>query len=72
MGKFNIIYTFFLFFISLWVVFCLYPINVKTAELIGDKLIAATPELGTLEWDFLNSDRLIILEINNKRRTRII
>ena len=29
-------------------------------------------ELKTLEWDILNSDRLINLEINNKRRTSII
>ena len=28
--------------------------------------------MGTLEWDNLNPDRLINLEINNKRRTRII
>jgi len=30
------------------------------------------PELKTLEWDILNPDRLINLEINNKRRTSII
>ena len=30
------------------------------------------PELGTLEWDILNPDRLIHLEINNKRRTSLI
>ena len=30
-----------------------------------------TPELKTLEWDTLNPDRLINLEINNKRRTNI-
>ena len=30
------------------------------------------PELGTLEWDILKPDRLINLEINNKRRTSII
>ena len=30
------------------------------------------PELGTLEWDILNPDRLINLEIDNKRRRRII
>ena len=30
------------------------------------------PELKTLEWDILNANRLINLEINNKRRTRII
>ena len=29
-------------------------------------------ELGTLEWDILNPDRLINMEINNKRRTSII
>ena len=27
------------------------------------------PELKTLEWDILNPDLLINLEINNKRRT---
>ena len=30
------------------------------------------PEVKTLEWDILNSDLLINLEINNKRRTGII
>ena len=30
------------------------------------------PELKTLEWNILNPDRLINLEINNKRRTSII
>ncbi len=30
------------------------------------------PELKTLEWDILNPDRLINLEINNKRRTSVI
>ena len=29
-------------------------------------------ELGTFKWDILNFDRLINLEINNKRRTSII
>ena len=29
------------------------------------------PELKTLEWDILNPDRLINLEINNERRTSI-
>ena len=29
-------------------------------------------ELGTFEWDILNPDRLINLEIINKRRTSII
>ena len=29
------------------------------------------PKLKTLEWDILNLDRLINLEINNKRRTNI-
>jgi len=29
-------------------------------------------ELGTLEWDILNPDQFIILEIKNKRRTSII
>ena len=29
-------------------------------------------ELGTFKWDILNPDRLINLEINNKRRTGII
>ena len=27
------------------------------------------PELKTLEWDILNPDRIINLEINNERRT---
>ena len=30
------------------------------------------PELGTIEWDILNPDQLINLEIKNKRRTSII
>ena len=30
------------------------------------------PELKTLEWDILNPDHLINLEINNKRRTSLI
>ena len=30
------------------------------------------PELKSLEWDILNADRLINLEINNKRRASII
>ena len=30
------------------------------------------PELKTLEWDVLNPDRFINLEINNKRKTIII
>ena len=30
------------------------------------------PELKTLEWNILNPDRLINLEINNMRRTSII
>ena len=30
------------------------------------------PELKTFEWDILNPDGLINLEINNKRRTSII
>ena len=30
------------------------------------------PEMKTLEWDILNPDRLINLEIDNKRRTSII
>ena len=29
------------------------------------------PELKTLEWDILNPDRLINLEINNKRKSTI-
>ena len=29
-------------------------------------------ELKTLEWDILNPDRLINLEINDKRRTSVI
>ena len=29
-------------------------------------------EQGTFKWDILNFDRLINLEINNKRRTSII
>ena len=29
-------------------------------------------ELGTLEWDILNPDQLINLEIKNKRRTSLI
>ena len=28
-----------------------------------------TPELKTLEWDILNPDRIINLEIKNERRT---
>ena len=32
----------------------------------------SSSELKTLEWDILNPDRLINLEINNKRRTSII
>ena len=34
-------------------------------EIISD----IDPKLKTLEWDILNPDRLINLEINNKRRT---
>ena len=30
------------------------------------------PELKTLEWDILNLNRFINMEINNKRRTSII
>ena len=30
------------------------------------------PELRTFKWDILNPDRLINLEINNRRRKRII
>ena len=37
-----------------------------------EKFPKEKPELKTLEWDILNSDRLINLEINNKRRTSII
>ena len=35
-------------------------------------IIFLRSELKTLEWDILNPDRLINLEINNKRRTSII
>jgi len=35
-------------------------------------LLSLQHELKTLEWDILNPDRLINLEINNKRRTSII
>ena len=34
--------------------------------------IVLSPELGTFEWDILNPDRLINLEINITRRTSII
>ena len=39
-------------------------------EKIHEKI--TLPELKTLEWNILNPDRLINLEINNKRRTSII
>ena len=38
-------------------------------ELIPISTIQEFPELKTLEWNILNPDLLINLEINNKRRT---
>ena len=34
-----------------------------------NKLLGKCLKLGTFEWDILNPDQLINLEINNKRRT---
>ena len=44
----------------------------NTVELKIPRNKKIIPELKTLEWNILNPDRLINLEINNMRRTSII
>ena len=49
---------------------CKFPLKVsvqKSVKSFFAKIVQS--ELKTLEWDILNPDRLINLEINNKRRT---
>ena len=48
--------------------------GLKTPKLQKNQIFAnkRQSELKTLEWDILNPDRIINLEINNKRRTSII
>ena len=43
--------------------------KVKTEEKIWFPHNYKQPELKTLEWDILNPDRIINLEIKNERRT---
>jgi len=46
--------------------------NFEMFSRISSNISKEQTQLKTLEWDILNPDRLINLEINNKRRTSII
>ena len=41
-------------------------------DLNNTLILFSDPELNTLEWNILNSDRLINVEIDNKKRTSLI
>ena len=50
-----------------WIPICLQPGGSSSVSFKYQKF--TQPELKSLEWDILNPDRLINLEINNKRTT---